>query len=122
MTVGKDPKAMMEMTQAIHAVKSIGPPDCYLGNDCKKDRQGRWCIKCKKPLMEAIKRVERMFGALKKWTNPMETGDHPKLDESKVMNNEGHQKHQMFMGMLVWVVTIRRIDVAHSTTKSTSGS
>jgi hypothetical protein len=40
--------------------------------------------------MEAIKRVKRMFGALKKHSNPMETGDHPGVDESKVMDNKGH--------------------------------
>ncbi len=39
MIVGKNPKAMMDMMQAIYAVKSIGPPDYYLGNDYKKDRQ-----------------------------------------------------------------------------------
>jgi hypothetical protein len=26
--------------------------------------------------------VERMFGNLKKYSHPMETGDHPELDES----------------------------------------
>ncbi len=62
-----------------------------------------------------IKQVERMFGTLKKHSNPMETGDHPELDESEVMSDEGHRKHQMLMGMLVWVVTIGRVDVAHST-------
>jgi hypothetical protein len=115
MTVGKDPKATTEMMQAICAANSIGPPDCFLGNDCKKDQQGRQCIGCKKHLMEAIKRVEPMFGALKKCSNPMETRDHPKLDESKVMNKEGHPKHQMLMGTLVWVVTAGRIEATHST-------
>jgi hypothetical protein len=103
------------MIQSIYAVKFIGPPDYYLGNDYKEDRQGRWCIGCKKYLVEAIKRVERMFRNLKKYSHPMETGDHPELDESEIISNKGHRKHQMLMGILVWVVTIGRIDVAHST-------
>ena len=115
MIVGKNPQAIMDMTQAMYAVKSIGPPDYYLGNDYKKDRQGRWAIGCKKYLVEAIKRVERMFGTLKKYSNPMETGAHPELDDSEILNDEGHRKYQMLMGILVWVVTIGRIDVAHST-------
>ena len=65
--------------------------------------------------MEGIKRVERMFSNVKKYSNQMETGDHPELDESKVMCDEGHRKYQMLMGILVWVVTIGRIDVTHST-------
>ena len=39
--VGTDPTAIMDMIQAIYAVISIGPPDFYLGNDYKKDREGR---------------------------------------------------------------------------------
>ncbi len=114
MIVGKDPQAVMDLIQSLYAIKSIGPPDYYLGNDYKKDKKGRWCIGCKKYLVEAIKRVERMFGSLKKYSNPMETGDHPELDDSKVLNDDGHRKFQMLMGILVWVVTIGRIDVAHS--------
>jgi hypothetical protein len=119
MIVGKDPNAIMDMIQAIYAVKSIGPPDYYLGNDYKKDRQGRWCIGCKKYLKEAIKRVERMFGSLRKYSNPMETGDHPELDTSEVMDDDGHRKYQMLTGILVWVVVIGRIDVAQATSSLT---
>jgi hypothetical protein len=114
MIVGKDPQAVMDLIQSIYAIKSIGPPDYHLGNDYKKDKKGRWCIGCKKYLVETIKQVERMFGSLKKYSNLMETGDHPELDNSKVLNDDGHRKFQMLMGILVWVVTIGRIDVAHS--------
>jgi hypothetical protein len=57
-----------------------------------------------------------MFGTLKKYSNPMETaGDHPELDESKVMNDDCHPKYQMIMRFLVWVVTIGWIGtVAHA--------
>jgi hypothetical protein len=37
------------------------------------------------------------------------------MDTSKLLNGEGHRKYQMLIGMLVWVVTIGRIDVAHAT-------
>jgi hypothetical protein len=116
MIVGRDPQDVMDMMQSIFAVKSIGPPDYYLGNDYeKRTDRARWHIGCKKSLMEAIKRVERMFRGLRKHSHPMESGDHPELDESKIMSDEGHRKYQMLMGILVWVVTIGRIDVAHST-------
>jgi hypothetical protein len=115
MIVGRDPKDIMKAIQAINAVKSIRLPEYYLGNDYKKDRKGRWCIGCKKYLKEAIKGVERMFGSLKKHSHPEETRDHPELDESKVMDDDGHRKYQMLMGILVWLVVIGRIDVAHAT-------
>jgi hypothetical protein len=56
-----------------------------------------------------------MFGPVKKYTNPTETGDHPELDASTVLNDDEHRKYQMLIGMLVWIVTIGRIDVAHAT-------
>jgi hypothetical protein len=38
------PSYIVDMTQSIYAVKSIGPPDCHLGNNHKKDKEGQWCI------------------------------------------------------------------------------
>jgi hypothetical protein len=55
-----------------------------------------------------------MFGSVKKYSSLSKNGDHPKMDTSKVLNNEGHQKYQMLIGMLVWVVLIGRIDVPHA--------
>jgi hypothetical protein len=81
----------------------------------QEDRKGRWCIGCKKYLKEAITRVEAMFGSLKKHANPSETGDHPEMDASKILGTEDHQKYHMLIGMLVWIVTIGRVDVAHVT-------
>jgi hypothetical protein len=56
-----------------------------------------------------------MFGSVKKYSSPSETGDHPKMDTSKPLNDEGHRRYQMLIGMLAWVITIGRIDVAHVT-------
>jgi hypothetical protein len=38
------------------------------------------------------------------------------MDTSQLLNGEGKRnKHQMLIGMLMWVVTISRIHVAHAT-------
>jgi hypothetical protein len=50
-----------------------------------------------------------MFGSLKKHSHLEETGDHPELDESKVMDDDGHRKYQMLIGILVWLVVILHI-------------
>jgi hypothetical protein len=114
MICSKDPKNIMDQLEKIYIVKSIGPPDYYLGNDYKKDKKGRWCIGRKKYLKEAITRVKGMFGNLKKYNNPSETGDHPECDTSMVLNDDRHRKYQMLIGMLVWLVRIGRIYVAHA--------
>ena len=114
MIASKKPEIAMEEIQSVYLVKdsSKGPPDYYLGNDYKQDKQGRWCIGCKKYLTEAILRIEKMFGELPKKATPMEDGDHPEEDDSEVLGDSDHQKYQMLMGMLNWVICLGRIDVA----------
>jgi hypothetical protein len=112
MICAKDAKSIMDRIEKVYTIKDIGPPNYYLGNDYKKDRRGRWCIGCKKYLKEAVKRVEGMFGSVKKYSSPSETGDHPEMDTSKLLNDEGHRRYQMLIGLLMWVVTIGRIDDA----------
>ena len=48
MIASKKPEIAMEEIQSVHLVKdsSKGPPDYYLGNDYKQDKQGQWCIGC----------------------------------------------------------------------------
>jgi hypothetical protein len=71
---------------------------------------------CKKYLQEVISRVEKMYSeTLKKFSVPMTGGDHPELDDTTILNGDGHKKYQMLIGMLNWIVTIGRLDVCHAT-------
>ena len=114
MIVAKDPIKIMCKIHGIYMVKSICPPQYYLGNNYKKDKHGRWCIGCKKYINEAITRVKSIFGALKKFDNPSETGNHPELDNLAALDDTEHQKYQALIGMLVWIVTIGHLDIAHA--------
>ena len=105
----------MEEINKVYTIMTMEPPDHYLGNDYKK-RKGRWAIRCNKYLNEAIRRVESFFGTLTKQTIPSAPGDHPEEDESEMLKDDEHRKYQMLIGMLVWIVTIGRFDVAHATT------
>ena len=118
MIVSRKPETAMAEIQSVYLVKdsSKGPPDYYLGNDYKKDKKGRWCIGCKKYLTEAVSRVEKIFGELPKKVSPMEDGDHPEEDCSALLDDDGHQKYQMLIGMLNWIVCLGRMDVAFATT------
>ena len=102
----------MNQIKSVFTVKSEGPPEYYLGNDFKKDRKGRWCMGCKTYIKEGIRRIENMFGTLIKHDIPMAAGDHPELDKSKHLDDDEHTKYQMLIGMLNWIVTIGRIDIA----------
>jgi len=114
----KNPERVMKEIESVYLVKdsSKGPPSYYLGNDYKKDAKGRWCIGCKTYLTESIRRIEDLLGkSLSKKDTPMVDGDHPEEDASELLDDAGHQRYQMLIGMLNWIVCIGRMDVAFST-------
>jgi hypothetical protein len=116
MIVSSNAQSVMDSLKEAYTIKSEGQPDYhYLGNDYKKDKKGRWYFGCKRYLTEAVTRVESMFGALTKNSTPLPAGDHPEMDDSELCSDDEHRKFQMLMGMLNWVVTIGRLDVAHAT-------
>lgn len=110
----KNPEAIMEQIKSVYSVKGEGPPDYYLGNDYKL-HGGRWAVGCKKFLTEAIARVEKVFGKLKKNSVPLVANDHPKEDTSELLNDDDHRKYKILIGMLNWIVSIGRFDIAHAT-------
>ena len=118
MICAKDSDKIMDEICSVYQVKdtSKGPPSYYLGNDYKRDKKGRWCIGCKTYLTEAIRRVEALIGKpIPKKDTPMVDGDHPEEDASALLDEVEHQRYQMLIGMLNWIVCIGRIDVAFST-------
>ena len=115
MIASRDSQSIMNSIKETYNVKSEGPPEYYLGNDYKRDSKGRWCFGCKKYIKEAIVRIESMFGTLPKSSVPMISGDHPEMDDSEVLDDETHRKFQMLIGIMNWVVTIGRLDIAYAT-------
>ena len=118
MICSKNAQRVMDEICTVYLVKdkSKGPPSYYLGNDYKKDSKGRWCIGCKTYLTEAVRRIEDVLGKqLPKKDTPMTDGDHPEEDVSELLDDKGHQRYQMLIGMLNWIVCIGRMDVAYAT-------
>ena len=81
MIVSKKPEVVMEQLKMVYLVTSEGPPDYYLGNDYKKTK-GCWANGCKRNMVEALARVESMFGVLKKYAIPLPAGNHPETDST----------------------------------------
>ena len=54
----------------------------------------------------------RMFGSKPRYlTSPLEKGDHPELDTSEELDEDGKKKCQSLIGALQWAVTLGRIDI-----------
>lgn len=112
----RKPQPIMDAIQKIYTVKDIGPPNYYLGNDYKKDKEGKWTIGCKKYITEAVRRIEAIFGKLTKRDTPLVSDDHPEMDGSALLDDAKHKQYQMLIGILNWIVVIGRIDVCYAVT------
>ena len=105
----------MDEIKSVYTVKAEGPPDYYLGNDYKRDKKGCLCVDRKKYIKEVLTQIETIFGTLRKYNNPSETGDNPELDNSRALGDEEHRQYQMLTGTLIWVVGLGRSGVTHAT-------
>ena len=81
--------------------------------DFFRDKDGSLCIAPCKYIEKLISNYERTFGESPSHTcrSPIEKGDHPELDASKLLDEEGIQLYQSLIGQLQRVVTIGRFDI-----------
>ena len=80
----------MDEIKSVYTVKAEGPPYYYLGNDYKQDNKGRLFVGIKKYIKGVLTRIKNIFGTLRKYDNPSETGDNPKLGDSWALGDEEH--------------------------------
>eukprot|EP00957_Ditylum_brightwellii_P134297 10239021-Ditylum_brightwellii.AAC.1 len=104
----------MAQVQSVYNVKAVGSPGYYIDNDFKQDCKNHWYIGYKRDIAEAVSCIERMFGTLDKHDIPMIAGDHPELDESTILSNSNHQKYQMLIGMLNYIVSFGHINITYA--------
>jgi hypothetical protein len=51
----------------------------------------------------------------KEYTSPLEKGDHPEIDTSDELHQEGIKKYQTMIGCLQWAVSLGRFDIQTAT-------
>ena len=95
-------------------LKGSGPINYHLGCDFFRDSKGILCMSPKKYIERAIESYERMFGSKpkSKYNSPLEQGDHPELDTSEELNIDGIKQYQSLIGVLQWLVSLGRLDIA----------
>ena len=78
-----------------------------------KEPDGTTCMAPKKYIDKMVSTYIQLFGEKPshKFSSPLEKGDHPELDETEFLNEEGIQKYQSLIGALQWAVSIGRIDI-----------
>ena len=81
--------------------------------DFSRDDDGTLCITPKKYIDRIMDNYKRTFGESPKQnvSSPLDKGDHPELDDSEFLDDEGIQQYQSLIGSLQWAVSIGRFDI-----------
>ena len=112
----KDPQAIINSLQGDYnlKLKGTGPIGYHLGCDFYRDSEGVLCMSPRRYIDKMITNYEMMFGSKpkQKFLSPLEKNDHPELDTSDELDEEGIKKFQGLVGAIQWAVSIGRMDVA----------
>jgi hypothetical protein len=111
----KDPQAFVNaLTKRYNfKLKGTGPIQFHLGMDFYRDKDGTLCIASKKYIEKLLANYEQLFGKGPKQNvmSPIDQNDHPELDISDLLDEEGITQYQSLIGALQWIVTIGRFDI-----------
>jgi hypothetical protein len=81
-----------------------------------RDKEGVSCFAPRnKYIVKLIASYERMFGSKPKTNkimSPLVKGDHPEIDDSTFLEEEGIQQYQSLIGQLQWAILLGRFDIA----------
>ena len=114
--ISKAPQVITDMLEEKHKfkLKGTGEITFHLGCDFFRDDDGTLCMAPKKCIEKLIDGYHNMFREKPKtrYKSPLESGDHPEMDHSKFLGEDGVQKYQSLIGSIQWAVSIGRLDVA----------
>ena len=122
MVAAKNPSEIITALQTKHhfKLKGVGPLEFHLGCDYFRDKDGTLCFGPRKYIDKMIEQYELLFGSKpKEYTSPLEKGDHPEVNTSEELDDNGIKIYQSMIGSLQWAVSIGRFDV-HTATMTMS--
>jgi hypothetical protein len=71
-------------------LKGDGPLEYHLGASYGRDKDGTLFVSPKRYIAKMMDNYKRMFGSLpKEYTSPLENKDHPEIDLTKELQDDG---------------------------------
>jgi hypothetical protein len=94
-------------------LKGTGPLEFHLGCDYFGDEDDTRCYGPKKYIGRMVDAHRRMFGSRPstKHLSPLVKNDHPELDTSDLLDEDGIAQYQSLIGILQWMITLGRFNV-----------
>ena len=111
----KDPHAIVDClaNDFKYKLKGTGPLSYHLGCDYFRDDNGVLCSAPWKYIDRMLDTYAQMFGQMpKEASSPLDPGDHPELDTSPELDEDGVKKYQSMVGSLQWAISLGRFDIA----------
>ncbi|MFA9289401.1 MAG: reverse transcriptase domain-containing protein, partial [Weeksellaceae bacterium] len=114
----RKPEEIISKLQEEHKfkLKGVGPLTYHLGCDYVRDSNDTLCYGPRKYIVKLIDQFENMYGCKpKEYTSPLEKGDHPEIDTTAELDEEGIKRYQTMIGCLQWAVSLGRFDIQTAT-------
>ena len=118
--VMKEPEAFLRVLQGDpynFKLKGSGPMSFHLGCGFRRDQDGRLVMEPGKYIDKMMTAYAQLFNGERPCTkrkSPVEENDHPELDPTAFLDEDGIQKYQSMIGSLQWLVSIGRWDIMTS--------
>ena len=112
--ISKNPSILFDelTTKYGYKLKGVGPPKYHLGGDYFRDSDGTQAWGAQTYIKKMLGNYERMFGMKpKEYSAPLEKGDHPEIDVTDELDEQGIAMYQSLIGALQWAVTLGRFDI-----------
>uniref|UniRef100_A0A7S2YRE1 Reverse transcriptase Ty1/copia-type domain-containing protein n=1 Tax=Entomoneis paludosa TaxID=265537 RepID=A0A7S2YRE1_9STRA len=110
----KDPTDFCKMLKDKYnfKLKGDGPISYHIGLNYSRDKDGTLVQQPEKYIEKMVDSYEQMFGTKpKKMKTPLEKGDHPEIDDSELLDEEGIKKYLTMVGQLQWLISLGRFDI-----------
>ena len=113
--ISKDTKAIVDVLEKEYTLKGVGEPKYYLGADMMQleKPENIFVMGSGTYIKRCLSVYEQIFGTKPKRRvySLLDPKDHPELDKSEFLDEEGMHIYWKLLGMLQWAVTIGRIDI-----------
>ena len=112
-----EPSYLTDALQKIgYKLKGVGEPAYHLGGDIKKVKDPEEVLawgptRYVKHMMDTYKTLFGTEVPKREVHSPLDPKDHPELDTSELLDDEGKSKYQSMIGCLGWATQLGRIDI-----------
>jgi hypothetical protein len=123
MHMSKEPQLFFDALEQKYNyhLSGVGIPSYHLGGNFYRDEDGTLAWGAQTYVKKMLLSYQVLFGQPpKEYPIPIQEGDHPELDLSDELDQDGIRLYQSLIGALQWAVTLGRFDIHMAVTAMSS--